>query len=128
VVVAEGGVAYEGVIPTTGFFGGKVVGVSINRGFPNGAYCVFRTPVEGSRQGKVVLVQHREIRDSDHEGSYTVKVYESAKESGSPDQWRHLQITLKPDSTQSTYVPIKIQPESAEDVLVVAELIVVLRL
>jgi hypothetical protein len=33
----------------------------------------------GSRNGKVVLVQHRDIEDPDHGGTYTVKTYHSEK-------------------------------------------------
>jgi type I restriction enzyme, R subunit len=125
-VEAEAWVAVEGIKPSKGLFVAQVVGESMNRRIPNGAYCVFRAPVEGSRQGRIVLVQHRDIRDPDHGGSFTVKVYESSKEPVSPGEWRHVLITLKPDSTQAEYGPIEIQPGTSEEVRVVAQLVEVL--
>jgi hypothetical protein len=103
----------------------RVVGDSMNRRIPNGAYCVFRSPVTGSRQGKVVLAQHRDISDPETGGSYTVKVYESEKEPDSDGGWRHLEVRLLPDTTSPGYEPIVIQGDES-DVDVIAELIEVL--
>ena len=36
---------------------------------PDGAWCLFSGPVEGSRQGKIVLVEHRDIHDPETGGS-----------------------------------------------------------
>jgi len=88
----------------------------MNRRIPNGAYCVFRAPVEGSRTGRTLLVQHREIEDPDHGGSYTVKVYERV----SPED-----VLLRPDSDADGYGPI-VLTAGDEDVRVVAELVEVL--
>jgi hypothetical protein len=55
---------------------------------PNGAYCLFRAPVEGTRQGKTVLVQLRDATDPENGGRYTVKRYESEK-ARDGDSWRH---------------------------------------
>ena len=46
---------------------------------PDGAYCLFRAPVEGTRQGKTVLVQLRDAIDPETGARYTVKRYESEK-------------------------------------------------
>ena len=46
---------------------------------PDGAYCLFRAPVEGTRQGKTVLVQLRDATDPETGQRYTVKRYESEK-------------------------------------------------
>jgi phage repressor protein C with HTH and peptisase S24 domain len=40
-----------------GMFVAQVVGGSMEPMIPNGAYCLFASPVEGTRQGKTVLVQ-----------------------------------------------------------------------
>ena len=66
--------------PAEGLFVARVVGDSMNRRIRNGAYCVWRTPVEGSRTGRVVLVESRQISDSETGGSYTVKLYERVAE------------------------------------------------
>ena len=58
-------------------FVSRVVGESMNRRIPNGAWCLFRANPSGTRQGKVVVVQHRAIEDPDHGGSFTIKLYQS---------------------------------------------------
>ncbi|HVL52374.1 MAG TPA: hypothetical protein VM754_12835, partial [Actinomycetota bacterium] len=49
----------------SGLFVARVEGESMNRRIPHGAHCVFRHPVPGSRNGKVVLVEYRDIIDPD---------------------------------------------------------------
>jgi uncharacterized protein len=88
-----------------GMFVMQVVGESMNRRIPNGSWCLFKANPGGTRNGKVVLVQHREIEDPDHGGEYTVKVYSSEKvldEGVSVNS----KIVLKPDSTAFGYKPI----------------------
>ena len=66
---------------------------------PDGSYCLFDSPVVGSRNDRVVLVQHHSIEDPDHGGRYTVKRYESKKRiysEESQEAWEHEQIVLKP--------------------------------
>jgi phage repressor protein C with HTH and peptisase S24 domain len=99
-----------------GLFVAQVVGESMNRRIPNGAYCIFRNPVAGARQGRVLLVEHRDIADPDTGGSYTVKMYGS---------WRHTEIRLRPDTDTPGYEPIVLS-DRTDDLRVVAELIAVL--
>jgi uncharacterized protein len=112
--------------PQQGLFIAQVVGDSMNRRIPNGAWCLFRLSPVGTRQGKVVLVQHREIHDSDTGGHFTVKTYESKKEVFPDGTWKHSEIVLKPETTASGYKPIVLKPGSEEDLRVIAELIAVL--
>jgi len=97
----------------------------MNRRIPNGAHCVFRHPVAWSRNGRVVLVEHRDIIDPDLEGPFTIKIWESSKAAGADGSWAHEEILLKPDSTDPGYEPIRLanDPEAAQ---VVAELVEVL--
>jgi uncharacterized protein len=104
----------------------QVVGESMNRRIPNGAWCVFRANPVGSRQGKVVIVEHRQISDADTGSRVTVKIYESEKVSSVEGEWRHSRIVLKPDSTASHYRPIVLEPQEGGDLRVVAELVAVL--
>ena len=105
-------------------FVARVVGESMNRRIPNGAYCLFRHPVAGSRQGRVLLVQHHDIADPELGGSYTVKVWDSDK-TVSENGWRHREIRLMPDSDDGTFSPIIIR--TADDSLqVIAEVLEVL--
>ena len=62
-----------------GMFVAQVVGRSMELRIPDGAWCLFRSPVVGTRQGRIVLVQHRSIQDPETGGSYTVKRYESKR-------------------------------------------------
>ena len=109
-----------------GMFVTKVVGKSMEPTIKDGALCVFRSPVEGSRQGRVVLVQKRQISDPDTGGSFTVKRYRSTKavdESG----WRHDLIELIPDNPDRQKYPVmRFTSEDHEDLRVIAEFIAVL--
>ncbi|MEO7803426.1 MAG: type I restriction enzyme endonuclease domain-containing protein, partial [Actinomycetota bacterium] len=112
--------------PGSGLFVAQVVGESMNRRIHNGSYCVFRYPVEGSRQGRVVLVEHRDIADPDLEGPFTLKIWESDKQETDDGSWRHAEIRLIPDTTASGYEPIVLRDVSEDQIRVVAELVEVL--
>jgi uncharacterized protein len=98
----------------------------MNRRIPNGAWCLFRLNPAGTRQGKVVLAQHRDIADTDTGGHYTVKRYESTKKVLADGTWRHMSIILKPDTTSSGYEPFVFDEEKSTGVKVIAELVAVL--
>ena len=112
--------------PRLGVFVARVAGESMNRRIPNDAWCLFRLAGAGTRQGKVVLAQHREIQDSETGGHFTVKVYESRKEQASDGSWRHTSIVLRPDTTAPGYEPIVLAPKVAADLRIIAELVAVL--
>ncbi|GIW72681.1 MAG: hypothetical protein KatS3mg102_2223 [Planctomycetota bacterium] len=122
-----GWVEVEGCNLREGMFVARVVGESMNRRIPNGAYCIFRRPVEGSRNGRVLLVQHRDFTDPETGGHYTVKVYQSEKEAAEEGEWRHTVIRLIPDSTDPAFQPMELRQASEEDFRVVAEFLTVLR-
>lgn len=112
--------------PQMGLFVAQVVGESMNRRIPNGAWCLFRIASAGTRNGKVVLASHREIADAESSGHYTVKIYESKKETLADGTWRHTSIVLRPDSSLPEYEPIILNEHQAEDLRVVGELVAVL--
>jgi len=101
------------VRPGPGLFVAQVVGESMSRRIPNGAYCVFRAPVEGSRTGRVLLVEHRDVSDPETGGSYTVKLYERVSDS---------EVRLVPDSEDPAFEPIVVTAADG-DVRVIAELL-----
>ena len=120
-------VALDGRLsPAPDLFVAQVVGESMNRRIPNGAWCVWRLNPSGTRQGKVVLAQHRDINDPEHGGQYTVKVYDSDKEATEDGGWRHTCITLKPDSTDAAFTPIVLENLEDGELTIVAELLEVL--
>jgi DUF2075 family protein len=119
----------EWVRPDPGLFVAQVVGESMNRRIPNGAWCLFRMNPGGTREGKVVVVQHRSIDDPEIGGRYTVKVYSSEKVQAEDGGWRHRRVTLSPDSDRSEFRPLVIEVSGEEEGFsVVAELLMVLPL
>ncbi|MFN2589386.1 MAG: hypothetical protein ABR518_01275 [Actinomycetota bacterium] len=82
--------------------------------------------MEGSRNGRVLLVQHRDIADPEHGGSYTVKVYERAGEAVDPDGVRRSTVLLRPDSDDPRFEPIAVTVANEDEVRVIAELVEVL--
>jgi SOS-response transcriptional repressor LexA len=106
-----------------GMFVAQVVGKSMEPAIPDGAYCLFRAPVEGTRQGKTVLVQLRDTIDPETGQRYTVKRYESEKVA-SDDSWRHERITLKP--VNPDFEPIVLTGADEGETQVIAELAEVL--
>jgi uncharacterized protein len=101
-----------------GHFVAQVVGESMNREIPNGAWCLFRANPAGSRQGKIVLVEHRGISDPEMGGRYTVKRYFSEKVIDNEDAWRHRRIVLRPDSTDVRYSPLELAPDQSDELRV----------
>jgi type I restriction enzyme R subunit len=108
-----------------GMFVAQVVGKSMEPAIPDGAYCLFRAPVEGTRQGKTVIVQLRDATDPETGQRYTVKRYESEKATKG-DSWRHERITLKPVNPE--FEPILLTDANAGDVQVIADVVEVLGL
>jgi DUF2075 family protein len=110
-----------------GLFVAQVVGESMNRRIPNGSWCLFRANPQGTRNGKVVVVQHRGIEDPETGGSYTVKLYRSEKVPAEDGGWRHSRVTLSPDSNRPEFQSIRIDvADDDEGFSVVAELLHVL--
>src|SRR3989344_5692927 len=107
-----------------GMFVAQVTGKSMEPAIPDGSYCLFRAPVEGTRLGKTVLIQLRDDVDPDTGERYTVKRYESDKKI-SGDSWSHTKITLKPNNPD--FQPIVITEAEEGSLQVVAELVEVLR-
>lgn len=107
-----------------GKFVAQVVGRSMEPLIPDGSYCLFKHPVTGTRQGRVVLVQHHAIHDADTGGSYTVKRYLSEKTAGPDGDWQHAKVRLMPENPQ--FAPIVLTPDDEGSVRIVAELVEVL--
>ena len=103
-----------------GMFVAQVVGQSMEPAVPDGAYGLFRAPVEGTRQSKTVLVQLRDAIDPETGERYTLKRYESKKVRDG-DSWRHTEITLKPINPE--FEPIILTHADEGEVAVVAELV-----
>ncbi len=107
------------------YFACKVIGESMNKRIPNGSICIFKKYQGGSRNGKIVLVENRDLIDPDFNSAFTVKTYSSQK-SYSEDGWVHSEIVLKPNSYDDSYKDIIIDEENGQNMRVVGEFIKVL--
>ncbi|OQP52750.1 hypothetical protein A4H97_23885 [Niastella yeongjuensis] len=103
---------------TKNMFACKVVGESMNKKIPSGSTCLFRIDEGGTRQGKIVLVQHTSIQDKDFGNGFTVKEYRSKKYIDG-EGWHHASITLNPLSYNSSYQPIIIEPDELNELKVI---------
>jgi uncharacterized protein len=98
----------------------KAIGRSMEPTIKDGDLCIFRANVVGSRNNKIVLVQHNDYYDSENEGSYSVKKYTSEKVyDKDTGEWAHEKIILKPLNRE--YEPIIIQQD--HDFMVIGEFI-----
>jgi DUF2075 family protein/phage repressor protein C with HTH and peptisase S24 domain len=99
----------------------RALGKSMEPNIPDGSYCVFRQPVIGTRNNKIVLVQHYEVSDPDYGGAYTIKKYTSRKTYREDGAWEHEAIELK--SLNPDYAPIALPLEKGTEFTVIAEFI-----
>ena len=104
------------------YFACKVIGESMNKRIPNGSICIFKKYKGGSRNGKIVLVENRDIQDPDFNSAFTVKTYSSQK-TITEDGWTHDEIVLKPNSFDDSFEDIVLSKESGEEMRVIGEFI-----
>jgi type I restriction enzyme R subunit len=104
-------------------FVAQVVGKSMEPAIPDGSFCLFATPVTGTRQGKIVLVQLRDATDPETGERYTVKRYESEK-IAAEGSWHHARITLK--AINPEYAPIELSGADEGQIQVIATFVEVL--
>lgn len=107
-----------GVAVKPGMFVARVTGTSMEPLIPDGSWCLFRPCPAGSREGRIVLVQFASLGAGENGGRFTVKKYHSEK-TVTADGWRHDRIQLLP--LNPAFEPIEIEPEEAEDLLIVGE-------
>ena len=108
-----------------GYFIAQVVGESMNQRIPNGSWCLFKANPTGSREGKIVLVQHRDIQDPAYAGSYTIKTYRSEKVA-TDEEWQHQKIVLEPRSNQPEFSPIYLDASTAQELSIIGEFVTTL--
>ena len=99
----------------------QATGHSMEPRIHDGEFCVFRANPAGSRQGKIVLVQHYNYYDSDYSGAYSIKEYHSSKSYDEFGNWQHEKIELTP--LNKDYNPIVINADNAEEFRVIGELV-----
>lgn len=109
-----------------GYFVAQVLGESMNRRIPNGSWCLFKANPGGSREGKVVMVQHRDIQDVEQGGHYTVKEYHSDKVASENDGWHHSRIILRPKTNALGYKDILLTEDQVRELTVIGEYVSIL--
>jgi len=122
-------VAMEGrTKPSPGLFVTQVVGESMNRRIPNGAWCLWRLNpgCSGENGTEIVLAQHRDIYDAEFGGHYTVKFYECERKPIGEDEAVVRRITLNPSSTDPNFQPIVLEDLDEGELEIIAELVEVL--
>ncbi|GAA3585555.1 DNA/RNA helicase domain-containing protein [Marinobacter xestospongiae] len=108
-----------------GQFVAQVVGESMNKRIPNGAWCLFNANPGGTRNGRIMLVQHRAIEDPDNGSCITVKLYRSEK-TVSGDELVNEKVILMPVTSAHGYRDIVIEDDDLHDLRVVGEFVAVL--
>lgn len=111
---------------SNGYFACKVIGESMNRRIPNGSICLFKQYTGGSRDGKIVLVEHLDIQDTEFNSAFTVKVFSSEKHIHEDGTWSHKSIVLRPNSYDKSYQNIVINEEDAANMKIIGEFVTVL--
>ncbi len=104
----------------------RVKGNSMNKYIPDNSWCLFKKDPGGSRNGKIVLVEHRNINDIEFGAGYTVKSYHSNKSANDDGSWQHEKITLKPESNDSIYSSITLMDEELSELKVIGVFVGVL--
>ena len=95
----------------------KACGHSMESKIKYGDYCVFNRVVVGSREGKIVLVQHNNCYDENYEGSYSIKQYHSEKTiDQETEEWKYSRIILKPLNTNFDTIIIIIIIINVDDI------------
>lgn len=107
------------------YFACRIVGESMNRVIPNNSICLFEPYMGGSRDGKIVLVENRDIQDPDFLSAFTIKTYSSEK-SVTEESWEHTSIILRPNSYDPTYKNIIITEENAAEMRIVGVFVKIL--
>jgi superfamily II DNA or RNA helicase/HKD family nuclease/SOS-response transcriptional repressor LexA len=108
------------------YFACRIIGESMNRVIPNGSICLFKPYTGGSRNGKILLVEYRDLQDPDFNSAFTIKTYSSEKNI-TEENWEHTSIVLRPNSYDSSYQNIIITEQIAAEMRVVGEFIRILK-
>jgi len=116
----------ENYNPNNDYFACKIMGESMNRVIPNDSICLFKKYTGGSRNGKILLIEYRDIQDPDFNSAFTIKTYTSEKNI-KEENWEHTSIILRPNSYDSSYQNIIITDENAQGMRVVGEFVQIMK-
>lgn len=117
-VEPEGWVEVEGGRLDRQMFAVRARGKSMEPKIHDGDLCVMKAGVEGSRDGRIVLAEHRGTDDPDGGGAYSIKRYHSEKRADG-ESWRHEKIWLEP--LNKSFESIDIPEDAGDEFRIVAE-------
>lgn len=100
----------------TNRFVAQILGRSMSPGVPSGALALFRAPIAGPLEGRVVLAQWRDYADPETGGSYVLKRLSSVE----PRPTGGVRIRLQSDNPE--FPPLLIEAEEARELRLLAEL------
>jgi hypothetical protein len=110
--------------PGRGLFVARVVGESMNRRIPNGAWCLFRLTSKPTSRVRPIVARLEGQTDPET-GRYTIKLCDSEKDFRDDESFETRKIILRPQSSDPAFQPIVLSPEGGK-IIVVAELLAVL--
>ena len=109
-----------GVTIKPGMFIARVLGHSMEPKIKDGSWNLFRPCPQGSREGRIVLVQFNSMGDPENGGRFTVKKYHSEKVQVDGG-WRHEKIELLPFNPD--YERITVESHEAPEMIIVGEFV-----
>jgi phage repressor protein C with HTH and peptisase S24 domain len=107
-----------------GMFVARVQGRAMEPRIPDGSYCLFGSPVEGSRHGRIVLFDLRDDTDPETGQRYTIRRFEFEGVRSTTGPWREARVKLLP--LNPGHNSIVLSAEQEEDERVLAEVLEVL--
>jgi SOS-response transcriptional repressor LexA len=102
--------APENLRLSEGMFVAHVVGRSMEPRIPDGSLNIFRAPLVGSRQGKIVLAELIGVHER-----FTIKRYTSEKTRSGEDEWAHERVRLEPLNPE--YEAFDLAPDQVKYIL-----------
>jgi DUF2075 family protein/SOS-response transcriptional repressor LexA len=116
----------NGLPASPDYFIARVRGDSMNKRIPNGAWCLFRRRPAGSLEGRILVVAHRSILDSETGAHFTIKRYRRTRSVSADGASSTVSISLEPETWADGYSAMSLRVEDAEELAVVAEFVAVL--
>lgn len=117
---------YEGAPQfSEGMFIAQIKGKSMEPQIPDQSWCLFRPASAGTRNGKIMLVQHSRIYDSSYTGGYTVKRYKSERVCDEEGNQLHVKVALEPFNSE--FETIELIAGEEDEFRLIAEFVEVIK-
>jgi len=97
-----------------GWFIAQAIGKSMEPTIPDGSYCIFRPVPAGSKDGRILLIQHRDVTDPENGGKYTLKRYTKEIKFDASGKETKI-IILKPENDKINPIILHCQDEDYEN-------------